>query len=524
MIELIGQRQPTPEDFNAAVERLTRQLLIDLRANTGLKTTRVDQALETLQGILFSVRSGRLATGADGEWTLRAYESSFDAEWAWMGSYSTWVAAMRVFAYPENQLFPTLYITDPPVALLPRTDAFIKDLINALREPTKLTPDSARKKATTYLEKVRGEISHMDPPVSLPSFSLTDEMSGSDLVKRQGLVKSLFPQPVPTDPDEILQYLQKVPHYLRELFWLVPMALALRLQEERHYLAALDWFQTVYAFNLPPAHRKIYYWLTVEESLHSNYEQAPTWLTTELNPHIFAPTRKNAYTRFTVMSIVRCLLAYADLEFSRNLTESIARARTLYETAIDLLGLDDFQPETGPDHSVSRPIPSGNSLQLQAQSNLAKIHNGMNIAGIRANPPLASGPATVFLPSQYRYAVLIERAKNLVGITQQVESAFLHAMEQRDAKDVHRFQANQHFEVAKSSITLSVLKLADADINIEMAGLQFERAQIQFNHYERLIENGLNGWEIGAMGAMGAAAVLHTVSAFSKQVRKSYAV
>ena len=107
------QLQPTAEDFNAAAERLTRQLLIDLRANTGSKTTRVDQALETLQGILFSVRSGRLTTGTDGTWTLRQ-EQHFDAEWAWMGSYRTWLAAIRVFAYPENQLFPTLYVPDDP--------------------------------------------------------------------------------------------------------------------------------------------------------------------------------------------------------------------------------------------------------------------------------------------------------------------------------------------------------------------------------------------------------------------------
>src|SRR5262249_46281760 len=152
---------------------------------------------------------------------------------------------------------------------------------------------------------------------------------------------------------------------------------------------ALDWFQTVYAFNLPPAHRKIYSWLTVEESLKSKYEQTSTWLTTELNPHIFASTRKNAYTRFTVLSIVQCLMSYADLLFSSNLAELHVRARTLYETSIDLLVLDDVLPETGP--TIPFPAnPVWKSLQLHAQSNLAKIHNGMNIAGIRVNLPVAS--------------------------------------------------------------------------------------------------------------------------------------
>src|SRR4029077_16016431 len=102
---------------------------------------------------------------------------------------------------------------------------------------------------------------------------------------------------------------------------------------------ALDWFQTIYAFNLPPANRKIYRGLTLEEAITTAYVRDPHWLITQLDPHILARTsttasgivgRNNVYTRFTVMAIVRCLLAYADLEFSRNLTESVVRARTLY--------------------------------------------------------------------------------------------------------------------------------------------------------------------------------------------------
>jgi hypothetical protein len=109
--------------------------------------------------------------------------------------------------------------------------------------------------------------------------------------------------------------------------------------------------------------------------------------------------------------------------------------------------------------------PVWESLRLHAQSNLDKIHNGLNIAGIRVNLPLASGPVTVFLPSQYRYAVLVERAKNLVGIAQQVESAFLSALERRDTEEYSVFQANHDIEVAGASITLADLKVTDADIN-----------------------------------------------------------
>jgi Tc toxin complex TcA C-terminal TcB-binding domain len=504
LLDIIGQRRPTPEDRSTTADRLTRELLIDFRANAGAPTTRVNQALETLQGILFSVRSGRLTTGTDSVWTLQ--QQNFDAEWAWMGSYQTWLAAIRVFAYPENQLFPNLYVHDDP--FLKPTQAFL-DLIRDFRQAFKVTPEAARHKASDYLTHLRPELGASLPAaLQSPTFLLTDQMSDTDLVARQQLVTSIFGTIL--DPNNI-------PQSLREVFWLVPIALALRLQEERQYLAALDWFQTIYAFNLPPANRKIYRGLTLEEAITTAYVRDPHWLITQLNPHILARTsttasgivgRKNVYTRFTVMAIVRCLLAYADLEFSRNLTESVVRARTLYETAADLLTLPDFRPEIGP--FPANPV--WESLRLHVQSNLAKIHNGLNIAGV----PTTSGPqAAVFLPSQYRYAVLIERAKNLVGIAQQVESAFLSALERRDAETYSVFQANHDIQVARATVTLQDLKVADADIVVNEAELQKDKADIQFGHYKQLLDDGLSFHEEATLAAMGAALALRVAHAFS---------
>jgi hypothetical protein len=511
LIEVIGQQhQPNPEDLNTAAERLTRELLIDARANTGVKTTRVEQALETLQGILFSVRSGRLATGADGVWSLND-GAAFDAEWSWMGNYDTWLAAIRVFAYPENQLFPELYVHDVslPTAPLAPTQAFL-DMIRDLRQAYSLTPESARSEASKYLEDLRKELGAALPAdLKAPTFAITDQIP--NLASRQQLVTNVFGS---------VNTVKDIPPYLREVFWLVPMALALRLQKERHYLAALDWFRTVYAYDSPPANRKIYLGLALEETIipptaiASAYERVPNWLIVQLNPHVIAYKRNNAYTRFTVMSIVRCFLAYADTEFSRNTAEAITRARTLYQTSSDLLGLPDLQPETGPE--IPFPTnPVWDSLRVQARSNLQKIHNGMNIAGVRTVVPLANGPATMFLPSQYRYAVLVERAKNLVGIAQQVESAFLSALEKRDAEAYSMLQANNDFQVAQSSKVVADLKVTDANIGKASAQLQQEKAADQFDYYDQQIRNGLNGYEKGALAEMGLSAAIHAGAIFT---------
>src|SRR5262249_34071462 len=148
------------------------------------------------------------------------------------------------FAYPENQLFPNLYVNDDP--FLKPTEAFVfsgdstrPGLIQDLRQTFKLTPELARQKADAYLTNLRNELGTSLPSeLQSPAFLLTDQMSDADLVTRQQLVTNLFGDIA--DPN-------KIPQFLREVFWLAPMALALRLQEERHYLAALDWFQTVYA-------------------------------------------------------------------------------------------------------------------------------------------------------------------------------------------------------------------------------------------------------------------------------------
>lgn len=126
--------------------------------------------------------------------------------------------------------------------------------------------------------------------------------------------------------------------YLEEAYYYVPVHLALQLQRGGHFLAALDWYRTVYDYTQPANQRRLYYGLITEASIDSVFERPERWLLDPLTPHAIAATRQNALTKFTVISIARCLLAYADWEFSRDTSESVERARTLYRTALDLLG------------------------------------------------------------------------------------------------------------------------------------------------------------------------------------------
>src|SRR5262249_4773960 len=136
--------------------------------------------------------------------------------------------------------------------------------------------------------------------------------------------------------------------YMAELFYYVPVQLALMLHQAGQYTAALDWFRTVYAYNLPAGQRKIYYDLQREESITTVYQMTDDWLRATLNPHdIVNNARAGAYSRFTLLSIVRCFLDYADAEFAGDSGETIARARALYIDALDLLDSLDMQTPHG---------------------------------------------------------------------------------------------------------------------------------------------------------------------------------
>jgi hypothetical protein len=78
----------------------------------------------------------------------------------------------------------------------------------------------------------------------------------------------------------------------------------------------------LFIIHSPEFERKIYYGLLKEghsqKFIGVTRKQRNNWLLDPLNPHLIAATRKNTYTRFTLLSIIRCLLNYADAEFTQD--------------------------------------------------------------------------------------------------------------------------------------------------------------------------------------------------------------
>jgi hypothetical protein len=474
-------------------EALTRRLLIDVKSSGHPKTTRIDQAVETLQSVLFALRAGHfkeraamLGPNPAAAWVLEQrppqyVEQHFDQELKWMGSQGTWRAAMFAFLYPENLLIPSLREDSTPA---------FRDLVANLRKTQGLTPEQARDVAKDYLTSV---------PVLSEEFEITEQLDEAQLNARRDWVATLSGRPD-------LQTAQSQT-YLKEVFFFVPLQLALQLQQSGEYLTALDWFQTVYAYNLPTGQRKIYEPLKLDPAQPKSVNRTIEWLLNSLNPHRVAVTRANAYTRFTLLSLARCFLEYADAEFARDTDESLPRARALYMNAMDLLDLPEMQQTAAGTMPTSDTFPTNplpQALRRRAELNLFKLRTGRNFAGMqRQMEPPAQGAETTnglpraatLQPTPYYYSVLIERAKQLVNISQQLEAAYLSALEKTDAENYSLLQANHGLNLAKANVDLQKLREKEAADGEELANRQRSRAQIEASTYKGWIDGPPNRYE-----------------------------
>lgn len=458
--------------------------------------------------------------------------------------------------------------------------------------------------------------------------------------------------------------------YLQEAYYFVAIETARQLQAAKAFDLALDWYRAVYNYSNPAiSNRKIFYGLELEEQLDSRGQREHDWLLDPMDPHKIAATRANTYTRFTLQSIIRCLLDYADAEFTRDTADSIPKARTLYLTALELLALPEFQQTVVPcenliadlgvevgnakqnddvfglqqalvqisDRSVleaaskavgeafrqDRPweeqvkesyriisearstspdihliadildvsaritaqlqsailtqplldravyavaeattgnlnsevslgdlrdaaaripdyslfaipysfcIPANpvmKALRLHAELNLYKLRSCCNIAGMKrqvepyaastdtaTGMPIIGGErqlvvpgATRLQPTPYRYVVLIERAKQLVQLAQQMEAAMLGTLEKMDAESYQVLKARQEIELTRAGVRLQILRVTEAQSSVKLAELQRARSQLQLNHFKNLLASQtISGLEQVAVNYLNEAA------------------
>ena len=167
-------------------------------------------------------------------------------------------------------------------------------------------------------------------------------------------------------------------------------------------------------------------------------------------------------------------------------------------------------------------------LLLRAFIGFYKLNHCMNIAGLKREVPaysaptdttsgvpvtailgsIAAPPPAIAPPTQYRYRILIERARQLHGYAQQLEATYLSYLEKFDQERFNMIRAQQDLGIARAQVTLQELRKEEAQNQIDLADLQWDRADFIRQHYQDLIDVGLLESEEGALLSYQAALIL----------------
>lgn len=173
---------------------------------------------------------------------------------------------------------------------------------------------------------------------------------------------------VNTEPEEVVDFAQEGAYslYNWELFYFVPLLIAMRLDSDRQFADAQVWFSTVFDPTdkttdldsvdgvespwrkywkvkplMEPPGDAVTDWLSFtsdDEAAAAFQAQVDAWLAEPFNPHALARIRPGVYQRWTFMRYIEHLLAWGDDLFARDTLESLNEATQLYMVAKQLLG------------------------------------------------------------------------------------------------------------------------------------------------------------------------------------------
>ncbi|MDH6222812.1 hypothetical protein M2283_010164 [Streptomyces pseudovenezuelae] len=421
-------------------EEMSARFLVDVLAAGTLRTTRIRQAIESVQSLLSAKRAGELAANHPAAtWILNA--PAFTSAWTWMGELGSWQAATLAFLFPERHLDP---------ALLVPASGPLHVLFETVRGAGVFDATTASNAATQYLHDMGKTFGYFDP--------------------------NLNTLPPLQDPANT------------EIFWTVPVLLAQRLQAAGDYQAALDWYRLVYSYDIYDATKpvSIYSRINTETVFRPALSFPPGW-TTALNPFALVAGRPAPYTRYTLLSVIRCHLDYADAQFGRETDESVAHARTLYVTARRLLGTAALQPQLPLNAGEPRlAIPDLDVLRTRAEVQLAKIRQGRNIAGMPRTQGIAA--ATVVQPTPYRFKTLLERARQLAAQAAQMEAGFLSALEKYDDRSLRLYDAVKGIDLTAAQVGVATSRVQEANDAVIAATAQKTKADTTAASYAAAID------------------------------------
>ena len=475
-----AQQHIDPTGKVDAAGALTSRYQLDFAQSGALTTTRMSQAVASLQAVLLLVRSGDIAQVPDAStWTLTNSPAQFDDAWAWLGSIDSWQAAMVTYLFPEAALDPAQFGATPGAAT---ASAAFTAFTSAIETLADLTPGDAATHVNSYATSNASW-------VPAAGASGVVYLSGRGAPHQATLAGWSASVAAAGGADAAL-----------EMFWAVPMLVAQRLQAAGHYQDALDWYWVVLPYNELSA-RAAYHEINTELAAAPQRPSVPfpaTW-TANLDPIAVARQRLTSapFARATISQIAACLAAYADAEFTAETAGSLAHARDLYLTASGLLAhpvLVPLQPTEPGEGNFE--IPQVDALRQRIASQLSKLRGGRNIAGLLRTSAGADGDnAGVPEPTPYHYKVLLTRAQQLTAQSAQVEALYLSLLEKLDAGTLKLQEAANAASIANLQLNVHADQVAAAIAGQAAAQAQVTKAQAMIDTYQANIDAPPNQYE-----------------------------
>ncbi|MBO0868514.1 MAG: hypothetical protein J2P15_08105 [Micromonosporaceae bacterium] len=497
LADLAGAGTP-PADPTALGETISQYYQTDVLVAGGLTTTRLDQAITSMQTLLLLVRSGE-NTNAQATGTtqaalfqslrLSATADAFDAAWSWIGTYGGWKSATSSFLFPEASLDPGLLAGVAASAGLSVTQDFI-DLSAALGAGPGLATGPLVQAYLTGDKSTGGSGQGVQTRLTaagVANFSYPTTRSTSE----QKTLSDNSTSVEGTDPNLAL-----------EVFWATPMLIAQRLHADGAYQAALDWLWHVFPYTeLKPVsmYDKVNNELEIDAAKPDlTFNLAlQDWATFGPYAVINTPGRPRPYPhlRATLLAIISCLLDYADSEFGAGTDEAVAHADNLYHTAQQLLAhqrLTPVQPSDPGDAPL--PIPQLEVFSNRAATQISKIRRDYDIAGLpRIRIPAGADPIPE--PTPYHFKVLLTRAQQLAQQATSMEGEYLAALEKHDAKQLQLSDAQHAANVANAQVDLQAAQVKVAADGVAAAQAQLAKANAAVSTLSSAIAGPPNQYE-----------------------------
>lgn len=361
--------------------------------------------------------------------------------------------------------------------------------------------------------------------------------------------------------------------YYWELFYYVPMMCFRRFLDEKKFSEARHWLNYIWNPNGYIVNGEIAQWIwncrPLEETTSWNANPLDA-----IDPDAVAQNDPTHYKVATFMSFIELLITRGDMCYRELTRDALAEAKMWYLYALEVMGDEPDDNGTASWHSPTLGTAASETERAEYQEVLTRLEAGevdepgdtrtansltglflpeynpaltecwaslrlrlynlrhnLSIDGQPLNLPIYADPVDpaallssmvqasaggAVLPqgtlSLYRFPVMLERARNLVGQLTQFGSTLLNVAEHQDAEELNGLMLHQGLELAAQSLLIQKNMITELVADRDSLEASRRGAQERLDKYSALYDDNISAAEQGEMNMLNVAAGFATAA------------